>query len=438
MSGRNTAAVMSEVDVAATAAKVGAKESPKFKAKMDDIWGTESESSEALSQAIDAGIEDPIAQKQAAKEAAEAAALEASMEKTSSSNEVGLLNQAEPSAPAPERQTTPDGFSPPADVMPAATEAPLEAPEESDDDAMPEDVSTDPKKANAWTKIRAEKKELKQENQDLKRQLEEARSSVEKGEVAQRIEQLEQEVAQYEERLGQYDITQTASFNEKYTAPLVARYNRIVSLLSKSSDSETASELARQLVDPNVDRDELISSYPITTQAALGAILVEMDDLQGQRDSALKNWRETKAVLSEQEARQGISTLNKSIVEDTNKAIEALRLEGNYLYMLSESDDNWNKSVKDRIAALQGTLKDGGREDMVKLVADGLTARIYREWYEKEHKRAEALAGQINSRIKAAPDLGASSGPVQDKPKPVKARPLNSVLDQVWGADEKF
>ena len=431
---RNTGGVMSAIDVAATAAALGSKESPKFKAKMDDIWGSEENATSELAEAID-GNNDA-----GAAPAAHVAAVKPQSPVVPAAVPAGK----EPVAtPADDTQA----FRPPLDVMPkneapdpveAAPDATV-APEEDLEDTPPEDISSNPKQLNAWTKIRAEKKDLKLENIALKQQIEAAKTSSTQEAVTARISELESQVNSYEEKLGQYDVTQTAAFADKYTNPLVTRYRRMVALLSKNGDAAAADALARQLIDPNANRDELISGHPITTQAALGAILVEVDDLQGQRDEAIKNWRETKAVLSEQEARQGITSLNKSITEDTNKAIEALRLEGNYLYMLSQSDDNWNAAVKDRIAALQGTLKTGSKEDMVKLVADGLTARMYREWYEKEHTRAEKLASQINAKLRSAPNLGGSSGaPIDGPSKPAKPRPMSSVLNSVWGDDEKF
>jgi hypothetical protein len=417
------AAVASSADIAATAAALGAKESPKFKEKMDGIWGTESTSTDELVKAIDQGETDPIGAKEAARSTPAPAA------------------SAKPPVAIP-----PSSFAPPSDVMPSS--APIEEPAapaepaaavEEDDEPTPEEIASNPKQNNAWTKIRSEKKELKLKVLSLEQQLAAKKSTEQAGAEASRIAELEQQLGQYEERLGQYDVTQTQTFNERYTNPLVSRYNKLVTILSKGSDQATADKIARQLLDPSVNRDELIAGYPITSQAALGATLVEMDDLQAQRDEAIKNWRETKAVLSEQETRQGLSQLNKSIVEDTNKAVEALRMEGNYMYMLSQSDDKWNKGVQERIASLQGLLKSGSKEDMVKLVADGLTARLYREHYEKEHARAEKLASQINAQVKSAPNLGGSGDRQPVVPsKPAKPRPIGAVLNSVWGDDEKF
>jgi hypothetical protein len=424
--------VMSDAAVAATAAAAAGQDTPTLSATLDDVWGSESESSAALEKALESGVDDPIAAKALA--------------------EGREVLPAAPEAPIPEGNAPPaergDGM-PPTDVLPtpAAPEAEpepevdpaLAGPGEEEEEEIPDDAKSG-KGKNAWSKTKAEKKALKLENTELKKQLETAQSEDAGGEASKRIEQLEKEAGEYEDRIGQYDITQTAAFNEKFTTPLVDKYKRVVALLSKNGDAEGADAIARQLLNPSIDRDALISEHPITTQAALGAILVEMDDLQERRDSAIGNWRETKAVLTEQETRQGVSSLNKSITEDTNKAVEDLRSEGNYLYMLSETDDNWNKGVQERISALQGTLKEGERGDMVKLVADGLTARTYREWYEKEHKRAEKMAAALNAKIQSAPNLGtAPAGSAPAAPvTPGKPRPMTTVMDDVWGKDEQF
>lgn len=407
-------------DAVVSAAAAGANETPGMKKRMDDIWGTESKSTEELEQTLNT-------------------------ESLSSS----AANPAPPKVvepPAPPPPVTKPGapvddpaVSPPEDVMPVKKEEVVPPALPADDDIPPDDIAGNPKQNNAWTKIRAEKKELKNENLRLQQELEAVKASAGQGAEAKRIEELESQVAQYEEAIGQYDITRTVAFNEKYVNPLVSRYKKMVGLLSKGSTPEEADKVARKLLETGVDRDALISGYPITVQAAVGSTLAELDDLQAQRDEAIKNWRETKAVLNEQESRQGLSQLNKAIVEDTNKAVEALRMEGNYLYMLSQTDDNWNNGVKERITALQGILKTGGREDMVKYIADGLTARMYRDWYQKEHIRAEKLAAQINARVQSAPDLGGNDTgalPVDDKPK--KPRSMGSVLDTVWGKDERF
>jgi hypothetical protein len=409
--------IMAEADVQAATAAGEGKPTPKTNEKLDDIWGDENKSSESIQEALDQGDADPIAQ--------------------SAPEPVPEEEPVKSAEAAPE--PLPEGSKIPGDVMPQETPDidPATAGPQEEEDPTPEDVENDPKKKNAWTKIRAEKKELKQQVAEQQKRLDELEQTVQSGEESKRIEELEQQLLDYEDRIGQYDITQTTAFNEKFTEPLVSRYNRVVTLLTKTNNDQGVSErIARELLNPETNRDEMLGEFPITTQAALGAILVEMDDLQERRDSALKNWRETRAAMDEQQVRDTVSTLNKSIAEDSNKAVEALRLEGNYLYMLSESDDDWNQSVKDRIAALQGTLKDGEREDMVKLVADGLTARVYREWYEKEHKRAETLAKQINDGIAAAPNLGTATGAPEEPARPSKPRPMNNVLDKVWGDDD--
>lgn len=390
-----------------------------LKSRLDEIWGTEE---------------------------ASAGAMEAASSLESAADTQTAVSEAESAGKKPAGSADASGaVVPPADVV-GRTPEPVPAQEgagsvssEDDDDGggePPDDIAGDPKKLNAWTKVRAEKKELKQENLRLKQELDAAKQVAQSGAEAERISVLEKQLEQYEERIGQYDVTQTVAFANKYTNPLVQRYKRLVGLLAKSSDEATADKKARHLLEPGTDRDALLAEHPITVQAAAGALLAEMDELQESRDEAIKNWRETRAVLTEQETRQGLTNLNKSIVEDTNKAVEALRLEGNYLYMLSQSDDSWNKLVQDRITALQGVLKAGGREDLVKLVADGLTARVYREWYEREHKRADKLASQINSRVRSAPELGGSAPAAPTTPsKPGKPRAMGSVLDSIWGAD---
>jgi hypothetical protein len=393
-----------------------------LKSRLDEIWGTENTATEALEAATNA---EPDAASQGDQKPA--------------------AGDSEGAAPGVANGT--DGadsiVAPPADIVGRSSEDNADAGDVSaggsdagDEEVPPEDIAGDSKKLNAWTKIRAEKKELKLENARLKQELDAAKQLAQSGAEAGRIAELEKQLGQYEERIGQYDVTQTQAFAEKFTNPLIQRYKRLVALLSKGSDEATADKKARELLVPASDRDALLADHPITVQAAAGALLAEMDGLQESRDEAIKNWRETKAVLSEQETRQGLTNLHKTVVEDTNKAVEALRMEGNYLYQLSQSDDGWNKQVQARIAALQGVLKTGEREDMVKLVADGLTARIYREWYEREHKRAEKLASQINSRIRSAPELGGSARAAEVvSSKPGKPRPMGSVLDSIWGAD---
>lgn len=312
-----------------------------------------------------------------------------------------------------------------------------------EDEPIPEHIQKDPKQHEAWVKVKSEKKELKSKLTEMETELAQARQKLEEvskrrdsDETLARIEQLETQLRETEERLGQHDIVQTKSFQDRYDNPFKAKVTRLTNLIGRTvKDEAELRTVVSALLNPEANRDEVLSQFSVSTQASAGTLLSELDEILEQRNAAIADWRETKAQLGESEIRTSLQDLNKSIIEDSSKAVESLRTEGNYLYMISQEDEEWNKGVRARVAALHGVLKNGTKEEMVKYVADGLTARVYREWYEKEHARAEKLAALLAKEDGMTPRLGggAVASPISGGAK--KPMGMKDRLDTIFGSD---
>ena len=319
------------------------------------------------------------------------------------------------------------------DVAAAVSEGEPEPPAETDMSPHAKE-----QRKNAWAQIKAEKKALKEQLAAREAEILAAKqqlAAVQKPPEIEEIAKMKQQIEQYEDRLGQLDITQSATFQKTYDAPLNMLFDRGMRMLVKTGmDPNEARKLAISAIDPQIktnERADMISEQPVAVQGALMNIFEEIVDVQNARAEAIKNWKETSAAMKDQEGRTSMADMSKSIVTDTEQAVDALKAEGNWLYMESQKPEHaeWNRQVQERVRAVHGILKTAKPADLVKYVADGVTARSFRDMYLKERSRADQLAKAFAERFGVIPGVGSGSGisPSDDvvAKKADKAKPIS-------------
>lgn len=271
------------------------------------------------------------------------------------------------------------------------------------DEPMPDEVRRSAKRAqDAWTAAKREAKQYKKELEELKKQATTPQNT-------QEIDQLRKQLQEAEERIGQIDITNSSSFKRQYEAPINDIYRESVQELVKAGhDSEEAQQRIRALINPETTSEmmaEQLSDLPSLLQGVLYTQANKMRDMQSRRMQAIKDWRNTRSAVREEEQRQSEAIHQQLLVENVSNAIDTLRQEGSFLYAKSETDDNWNKAVETRIEAARGIMT-GSPDVVAKYVADGVAAKTYRQLFLKERANVAKLRQDLQNLMGGRPIVG--------------------------------
>lgn len=337
---------------------------------------------------------------------------------------------AQPAAEPPPPRQRADSSAVPFDVLGEAAEEPAEEPSapaaSAEHEADPE--FREPKQKNAWAKIKAEKKELQQQVKDLQTRLESNKPP-----EMQALLEMKKQVEAYEERLGQLDITQTRAFQSRFEGPMKDIERKGIALLTRTGkDPSDAEALVSRLLSPGTTPDklnEMLYDLPHVVSGALFNLVVEHEQIRKTREDAVKNWRDTKAALSQQEARDREIQLAQDVESETVQAVERAVAAGNWLFKPSSgADENakmWNQGVSERMHAVRGILRTAKPVELAELVVEGLTAKTTRELFMAERARANALLAQLQKIENRMPRLGGGGGGGR-APAPARGAPRSA------------
>lgn len=346
---------------------------------------------------------------------------------------------AAPVAPVKTKEVSPDNMAVPKDILKKQKieieEDTIPAqPQQDDQEVIPQEVSQRGKKGvDAWTLAKREAKQYKQKVEELERKLAEiettSQSSKELEELKARYEESEKNRQAIEDRLGQVDIAYSATFKDTYDKPISNTFSKSVKLLMQAGvDQKTAKDIVVKSMAVNNTPDsiqEIVQDFPPAIQGALYQNAVEMIEGQKRRAQAIKEWRSTKAAMKEEERRATEVKMSEVISQNVESAIESVRNEGSWLYTQSETDDNWNEQVKERIDAVHGLMKTATPDVLAKYVADGIVSKTYRQLYEKQLALNSKLKKELEGRVRSRPSIGGGAFLSDDdsasRGKPVKA-----------------
>lgn len=283
---------------------------------------------------------------------------------------------------------------------------------------------TDPKANHAFAELRHQNTELSKTVEELQKQL------LEKTNTLPEIEKIrsdyETKVKDLEEQLGQYDLASTEGFRRKYDASLNGILGRVLGMLQKSGLSE---EDSRKTLDQirtlgTVQRAQSLNEIVPALSGPVVNLMEDFDDLLMKRETELRNWRESKSSMAEEEKRIKKSRAFEEADAISSSVIEELRGENNPFYTESKEDARWNSRVSDRISKLKGLLKTGDSAVLARLVAEGLASQEYRNLYLLEARKRKELEESMSTRgsLRGTPSNMSSSsesyvdnGPVEDE-----------------------
>ena len=311
----------------------------------------------------------------------------------------------------------------------------------SDELTPPPEVAAAGKKGvDAWTAAKREAKEVKRQMDALNQELTELKakagqtSTTEVEGMKTKMQELEAKLkdaesgrAALENQVGQLDLSKTKAFKDKFDVPLNTKFKQGVQDLSKAGiDAKTAQDLMTRLIDPSRTDEQIqdmLQDLPPLIQGSVYHRVTEMIQGQKQRAAALKDWKATQAAMSEQTQRERETAQSKAMEQSLDTAMDKLREEGSWLFMKSDTNDNWNTQLSERIDAVRGVLQSGDAPTLAKYVADGLAARTYRTLYEAKSKEVNKLVRELEISRGAQPSLGGEGSlaqPVDSTKVPVK------------------
>jgi hypothetical protein len=319
-------------------------------------------------------------------------------------------------------------------------------PEDStvDDDYEPPEVKGDTKAAHAWKSVKQERKQLRDKVKELESALA-AKPKTEETRTPEEVAALRQQVTELEQRLGEYDLSSTSSFKQQFEQPILQVVKRGANILVRSGkSSEEANSLMAKITDPSKTMEQiqdLIADEPIAVQGALMTAVGEFSELAERRQEALQHWQDTKAALKDHETRETEVKLVQDVEQNTQVALQKVVEEGNWMYAPGDNPE-WNTQVQERVAAAKGILRSASREDLVKYVLEGVTARPLRQMFEETYKLAEQRKAELDRLVGRQPGY---RGPSEDPPprqpgKLEKGKPMeiadavNSVFEGVESA----
>jgi hypothetical protein len=148
-----------------------------------------------------------------------------------------------------------------------------------------------------------------------------------------------------------------------------------------------------------------------------------MREGQQQRAAAIKEWKTTRAAMTEQSMRAQEVERAKVMTQSLDTALNNLREEGSWLFAKSETDESWNQKVAERVDVVRGILQTGDATALAKYVADGVASLTYRKLYEDKASEVAKLRRELALSRGSQPGLGGDGAPPPVNPpleKPMK------------------
>lgn len=295
-----------------------------------------------------------------------------------------------------------DAEAPPVAAPPVVEDLAAQQEAAEDTRVQAEIAKFDPKVKEAIMRERQANKQLREDNKALRAAQEAAsKTAVAPPEELQKLQtQLDAEKqarTKLEEQIGQIDLSQSPQFKDAFDNKIQGLYTRAIKELVKDGlDAPAARQLvqqAAQMAKPS-EREALFANEASGVAMTLTGLFSTVDELRENRAVALSNWRQTKSAQEESAVKNTSYAMSTRIEQDVNDAIAVLRTEKNGYYMESPSNQEWNSAVAQRVQTLKGVLHRQDPKQVVRLIADGLTAPEFRKLYATSQAQFAALKVQ--------------------------------------------
>jgi len=348
---------------------------------------------------------------------------EALLDQLGFGNEPAQPRAAAEESPAPKTAGEDDGLPPdlagdPATLAPKPPEdagaAAKEVPKTGEEPPKPEVKFTDPKANHAFAELRHQNGELTRKLAALEQELQKAKQAG--PQVDELKGQYETRIQELEEQIGQYDLASTTGFKQKYDSVLGSLLGKAAGLLKKAGASE---EEAQRIVSElrskkTLERAQELNDFAPALSGPVVNIFEDFDELLLKRETELRNWKESRESIQEEERRLGKSKALQIADTLASSTLTELESERNPFFTKSQTDSAWNEKVDQRSLTYKGLLKTGDPAVLSKLVAEGLAAKEFQKLYLAERqKRLEYQKAIEDSRsLSGAPGSRPTGDPV--------------------------
>lgn len=339
--------------------------------------------------------------KDSALPAAENATVEAAVAASEVRPTLSSFPAAQPAAHAPvlPAQSASDDAPFPKDleiapVVPAAT-VNNEAAEQA------EIAKFDPKSKAAIIKERAANKQLREEIEALRNKPASSTSDEELAQLRQKVTEYETKYSDLEQRIGEVSLAESPAFKDAFDNKITALYQRGMKILMQDGlaqeDAHKIIQAAATIARPS-EREALFSNEASGVAVTLATLFNSVDELKENRQVALTNWKATKVAQEESSSQNMTFASRTRIKQDVAEAVQVLRSEKNGFYMESPANQEWNQGVQQRVSLLEGVLQRSDPKQIVRLVADGLTAPEFRKLYTALSAKYNTLKAEVDAR----------------------------------------
>lgn len=304
-------------------------------------------------------------------------------------------------------------------VEPVVAPAPVAEP------TPPPEVAKDAKAAYTWAQLRKEK-------HDAEVRAVAAVADAE-AKAAEAMRQTELAVAMKKERdeidgqLQKTNLLESPAFKARYDGRIAEQRALLANTFAQVMEAPQVEAIVNQVLHaPVKEFSELLGKVPAWAQQLVLTTRATVQQVSADREKAVSDWRTTRVALAEQESKDQRIKLVTELESETAKAVENAAKLGNYM-LAKTGDAAWDAKVAERVTKMKATLaQPRSRQDIVDLVAEGITAAETRTELAKVYQENAALKSQLTKLgmrpASAVSPAGAPPPPPAAAAKPVKMR----------------
>jgi hypothetical protein len=332
---------------------------------------------------------------------------------------VGPVAEETQPEPKPKPEPKPDSDAEPTsflDAMSASLEDADGDPPAKVEEPEPEPKAEDP----APTESRSSKdfKKIKEDRDNTRRELDslkEKLSGLENSDVNDALKSVKEERDSLSDQLRLAAIERHPQFQRDYEAKIENAVAQAKKLAPEGAETRLAELVKAEESQHRANGlEEIMVELTTTEQAKLGALLARVDEVRGERESALADADSTyqRLMATETERREAhLSDTNKVFDTVAKKASDNLEL-----YQLRDGDEAWNSEVQQRVETARNIF--GGDNDAGSLAEASLWAATgpkYRELLGEVMEVNRRLREQLKEQSGASPAVASGGGGSESK-----------------------
>lgn len=279
-------------------------------------------------------------------------------------------------------------------------------------DDPPDEPAASPR-APDWAKLKESRNTFRKQAEEYQRKISELEKKAPTAIDATELESLKKQNEDYQKRLQVLAVERDPQFEAHFGG----RTKQALDYVKQSVPGENGEKLHRLLSQPDSEYrtaalEEAISGLSHVEQSKIGAVMVQLDTINADRQAQIDKASETyKAIQSRQQ--QATQANQKQLTDAMNSVVERARdpKSGMVVFQERQGDEAWNTEVKQRIGLVNHILT--GRlspEDLAKAATWSAAAPALLQEVKTRDSEIAALRKQISDLSAANPDPSRGKG----------------------------